>query len=140
MRLLSAVLLLALAPSVHAQADTIQDTLDEFAALMTDMEQTLPLRPTVVTTDEDGLATLNVDLEAGPDYMLLLVTDRDGDLDPDADLLDPAGASIATAFGTGTQETLAFVVPESGLHTVQVEVFGCAASCRVGVAIATTLE
>ena len=130
------VLALSLALSACAgaqpQSESIQDSLNEFADLMGSDQMVLD----PVIEMYEGFANVNVELEAGVTYILFLVAERGSGLDPDGDLLDPSGQPVAEAFEEGERETVTFDVPESGLHTVQVDLLGCTTACPVGVAIA----
>ena len=111
---------------------SIQSQLDEFAQLSG--RDNLVTAPTVELYE--GFALVNVELEAGQRYVVFLAAAEGSGLDPDADILDPAGVAIAEAVAEGEDDTVTFEAADEGWHTVSVDLIGCSGSCPVGVAIA----
>ena len=128
MRVFSALAaLLVLASGAHAQdSRELVEGLVLFAELADEDSGMSPARESEVATWLGFTGMHEVELEAGVEYELVVVTDLVGGLDPDFYVEGPDGSTLVNAEGSAeTEERARFTAAESGTHMVSVELYNC---------------
>ena len=133
------VLTAALFLASGARAQDAAEFLDGLMAVaeFEAMEEGMSLVHGMEVGSYEGFTSMHeVELQAGVEYLVVVVTDIVGELDPDVYVEDPEVEPLAAGEGEGTEEKVRFTAPVSGTYTLSVELYGCETDdCAYGIAV-----
>ena len=132
--LLTAVALCATVAHAQSGMASVQAFFDENGPREGDGALTV-VGPVLADYAETGDATESLALEAGVEYMIVIVTPDGQGLDPDVYVYDAAMDMVASGIEVAERELLFFTPEEGGSYTIEFSVLGDGAALPYGYAI-----